>query len=96
MTINWHTKAVDDLNGNIAYIATKSPQNALHVLETLTALADSLADMPYKYPKEPVYNRENVRFVAKWSFKIIYRVEVDAIYILRVFNTNQSPERILE
>ena len=96
MTISWHTKAIEDLNTNIAHIAKESPQNALHILETLTILADSLGDMPYKYPKEPVYNRENVRFVSKWSFKIIYRVEVDGIYILRVFNTNQNPDRILE
>ncbi|MEW4923928.1 type II toxin-antitoxin system RelE/ParE family toxin [Algibacter sp. 2305UL17-15] len=96
MTINWHSKAVDDLNKNIQYIATKSPQNAMHVLKTLTELADTLALMPYKYPKEPVYNSENIRFVTKWSFKIVYRVEVDAIYILRVFNTNQKPSRVFE
>jgi len=96
MTINWHSKAVDDLNRNIAHIAKESPQNALQVLEKLTLLAESLENMPYKYPKEPVYDRENVRFVAKWSFKIIYRIEGDAIYILRVFNTNQDPNRVTE
>ncbi len=96
MRISWHSKAVEDLNKNIAYIATKSPQNALHVLKTLTMLADSLAHMPSRYPVEPVYNSENVRFVTKWSFKIIYRVESDRIYILRVFNTNQRPSRVFE
>lgn len=96
MTIDWHSKAVDDLTENIAYIATKSPKNALHVLETLTALADSLGTMPFKYPKEPVYNSENIRFVSKWSFKIIYRVEPDRIYVLRVFNTHQHPDKIID
>ena len=96
MTINWHAKAVDDLNRNIKHIEEESPQNALHVLKTLTGLADSLVDMPYKYPKEPVYNKENIRFVSKWSFKIIYRIEEDIIFILRVFNTNQDPDKIVE
>lgn len=96
MTINWHSKAVEDLNDNVKYIASKSPQNALHVLKTLTALAESLGNMPHKYPIEPVYNSENVRFVTKWSFKIIYRVETDNIYILRIFNTYQKPNKIFE
>lgn len=96
MTISWHSKAVEDLNKNIAYIGSKSPQNALHVLKTLTELADSLVHIPTKYPVEPVYNSENVRFVTKWSFKIIYRVESDKIYILRIFNTNQNPNKILK
>jgi len=68
MITSWHFKALEDLNRNIAHIAKESPQNAILVLEALTALADSLVDMPYKYPKEPVYNQENVRFVTKWSF----------------------------
>jgi plasmid stabilization system protein ParE len=94
MKISWNSKALDDLNSNISHIAGNSPQNALHVLNTLTELAESLVYMPYKYPKEPTYNIENIRFVTKWSFKIIYRVETQGIYILRVFNTNQSPDKI--
>lgn len=96
MIINWHSKAVEDLNQNIAYISTKSPQNALHVLKTITELCDGLGNMPYKYPMEPVYNSESIRFVTKWSFKIIYRVENESIYILRIFNTNQNPNSVFE
>ena len=96
MIINWHSKAVDDLNENIKYIAIGSPQNAVHVLKTITALCDSLGNMPYKYPKEPVYSSESVRFITKWSFKIIYRVEVERIYILRIFNTHQNPSNVFE
>ncbi|TXD81217.1 type II toxin-antitoxin system RelE/ParE family toxin [Subsaximicrobium wynnwilliamsii] len=80
----------------MAHIAKKSPQNALHVLKTLTALADSLANMPYKYPMEPIYGSEQIRFVSKWAFKIIYRVETERIFILRVFSTNQDPSSFFE
>ncbi|MBJ7880872.1 type II toxin-antitoxin system RelE/ParE family toxin [Gelidibacter salicanalis] len=96
MTISWHSKAVEDLSENMRYIAEKSPQNALHVLKTITTLCDSLGHMPYKYPKEPVYNAERIRFVAQWNFKIIYRVEGEEIYILRIFNTRQKPSDIFE
>jgi len=96
MEIIWHTKAEKDLNKNISYISKRSPQNALIVLNAILNLSESLRDMPYKYPKEPIYNHENVRFVTKWSYKIIYRITADKIYILRLFNTNQHPDRIKE
>jgi len=62
----------------------------------LIELSNTLVLFPYKYPKEPVYNKNNIRFLTKWSYKIIYRIETDKIIILRIFNTNQHPRRILE
>lgn len=96
MKISWHSKAVEDLRENISHMAQEKPQNALLVLKSLTRLCDSLEHKPYKYPMEPVYNAENIRFVTKWSFKIIYRVEEDQIYILRVFNIYQNPNSVFE
>ena len=91
MQIIWYNKAEEDLNSNIAFIARKSPQNAIIVLERLITLIDSLGLFPFKYPKEPIYNNTNIRFVTKWSYKIIYRIESNTIYILRIFNTYQNP-----
>ena len=96
MQIIWDSKANNDLNENISHIAEKSPQNALMVLDTLLALPNSLITFPYSYPIEPFYDNENVRFITKWSFKMVYYVTNDTIYIMRVFNTNMHPKRIVE
>lgn len=96
MQIIWDSKATIDLAENIKYIAKKSPQNALMVLEELLELPNSVIKFPYSFPIEPFYNDENVRFITKWSFKVVYYIREDAIYIMRVFNMNMSPERILE
>ena len=96
MQIIWDSKANIDLAENIKYIAKKSPQNALMVLDTLLELPNSLIMFPYSYPIEPFYKNENVRFITKWSFKIVYYIREDTIYIMRVFNTNMLPKRILE
>lgn len=96
MQIVWDSKANQDLSENISYIAKKSPQNALMVLDTILALPNSLITFPYSYPIEPFYNNENVRFITKWSFKMVYYVKNDTIYIMKVFNTNMQPKRILE
>ncbi len=94
MKIVWHNKASNDLNLNIKYIAEKSPQNALIVLDEILNLVNSLILFPKKYPKEFVFNNDNVRFVTRWLFKIIYRVDSDIIYTLRIFNINQNPKGI--
>ena len=46
--------------------------------------------MPYKHPKEPYFNDGNIRFVPKWSYKIIYLIGDVDITILSVFNTSQN------
>jgi len=94
MNLIWTDRAINDLRLNISYIEKRSPQNALKVLKTLTGLADSLLVFPYAYPVEPVYNKDNVRFIAKWNYKIVYRIDKDEIKILRVFNTRQNPNKI--
>ncbi|WP_339883340.1 type II toxin-antitoxin system RelE/ParE family toxin [Polaribacter vadi] len=96
MQIIWDSKANIDLTENIKYIAKKSPQNALMVLDTLLELPNSLIKFPYSYPIEPFYNDENVRFITKWSFKMVYYIRGNTIYIMRIFNTNILPKRILE
>lgn len=95
MQILWYSKAEQDLSNNISFIALNSQENATKVLEEIMSVIDSLPLFPYKYPKEPVYNTENIRFVTKWSYKIIYRVEAKIIYILRIFNTHQNPGKII-
>lgn len=96
MQIIWHSKAYKDLNDNVKYIAKQSPQNARMVLNTLLELPNSLKTFPFAYPKEPYYNNENIRYISKWSFKIVYFVNGDTITIMRVFNTNMRPNRVLE
>ncbi|MBV7441091.1 type II toxin-antitoxin system RelE/ParE family toxin [Weeksellaceae bacterium TAE3-ERU29] len=94
MRVVWENSALEDLENAINYIANKSPQNAVKVLDTLLALSESLVNMPYKYPKEPHYNKESIRFVAKWSFKMIYQVDDNQIIVLRLFNTYQDPNKL--
>lgn len=94
MTTIWENKAVKELNEAIAFIAVNSPQNALMVLDRFLALSETLGFMPYKYPKEPHYNRENIRFTTKYNHKLIYQVEPDRIIILRIFPAKQDPRKL--
>ena len=96
MVVLWSKKAHNELDAIYNYILKKqkSPQNAVIVFNGIFDLANSLPDFPYKYPLEPLFKNENLRFAVIWSFKIVYAIHENSIVILRVFNTNQSPFKI--
>lgn len=94
MKVIWRKQASDELEAIYNYIKKDSLQNAVIVFNKIFDLGNSLIDFPYKFPKEPIINIENVRFAVIWSFKIVYAIHNDNIFILRVFNTKQHPKKL--
>lgn len=92
--IVWESRAQQELQDIYDYIFINSPQNAENVITELVSIAESLSIMPFKHPKELYFNDENIRFVPKWSYKIIYLIGDIDITILSVFNTSQNSIRI--
>lgn len=94
MRIVWSRTAERDLFTIIGYINERSPQNAKKVLTKIKDFANTLNDFVYKYPKEPIYNKENVRYAVIYSYKVVYSIHTDKIKILRIFHTKQHPSKI--
>lgn len=92
--IVWEKRAKEDLQNIYDYIFLNSPQNAESVITELVSIAENISNMPFKHPKEPYFNDENIRFVPKWSYKIIYLINDMDITILSVFSTSQNSIRI--
>ncbi len=88
----WEDEATEDLNEAVKFIAKKSPQNAVMVLDGLLELVETLGNMPFKFPKELTYNKEDIRVTIKYNHKLIYRVEKERIIVLRVFPARQDPD----
>ena len=89
----WSSNAIQSIQSSYDYIFTQSPQNADLVVETLFELGGKLNLFPKKNAIEPLFNSKDIRFFPKWSFKIVYRIEENRIYILDVFSTNQNPKK---
>lgn len=68
----------------------KSPQNAEMVVLTLLELGNELNIFPEKFPKEPTFNDESIRFCVKWNFKISYQIKNDKILIINIYSTKMS------
>jgi len=94
----WAPQALDDLKDIYDYIYEHSPKGADRIFDTLLDLGDSLADMPERFPVEPLLEQQPhiFRFIPKWNYKIIYRVNHTAnlVIIAKIFSTRQNPTSI--
>jgi len=89
----WSKNSVASLQEIYDYIYLESPQNADLVIDTLFELGDKLNIFPEKNPVEPLFNDNTIRFFPKWNYKIVYKIELNRIYILDIFSTLQNPKQ---
>lgn len=95
--IIWDNEAKKSLRSICEYIKSReSPAQAIKVRKKIVASAKSLSSFPEKFAREPNLRDEkgNYRFKAIWSYKIIYEVTEEAIFILDIFHTSRDPRRI--
>jgi plasmid stabilization system protein ParE len=92
----WTEESKESLSNTYHYIFKNSPQNASMVLDELLTIGDSLADAKLEYSKDLIVNDDSVRFVSKWSYKIVYERKEDKVIILDVFNTSQNPKKLFK
>lgn len=95
--IIWDDEAKRSLRSIYNYIKKReSAEVAKKVRNEIAAHAKSLNNFPEKFEDEPNLKDEpgNHRYKVIWSYKIIYEVTKEAIYILDVFHTSRDPSNI--
>lgn len=93
----WDDEAKRSLRSIYNYIKSReSTQVAKKVRDEIVGQAKDLMIFPEKFEKEPVLENEpgNYRYKVVWSYKIIYEVTTEAIYILDVFHTSRNPSSL--
>lgn len=86
MNVDWTLGAISDLTSIYRHIATDSPRYALAVVDRLTRRTRQLATFPLSGGMVPEYQREDIREVLEYSYRIIYRVEDSKISIITVIH----------
>lgn len=96
LPVRWDIEAIEDLKSIYKFIKKESPDNAEKVKKELIKLSGRLTTFPDKYPKEPILDQEDgdFRFIAKWSYKIIYEITNKEVIIALIFHTSQEPAKI--
>ncbi|MDR0865926.1 MAG: type II toxin-antitoxin system RelE/ParE family toxin [Candidatus Symbiothrix sp.] len=94
-SLKWAPRSKKDLKEIYNYIKERDTNSALYVVNTIRQKAKEATFYPTKGPIEPTINEERVRFLIKWSYKIIYEIKTDHILVLRVFHMSQNPNKLI-
>ena len=96
--ILWTDTAAKDLKNILAYIAEESPQNAVSVYQKIKEKASNLSALPERGRIVPELQEQGIsqyRELVILSWRLIYRIAENKIYILSVIDSRRNVEDIL-
>ena len=96
MKIKFLIAAEEHLDDIYYYIAEKSEQAAIKLYNDFLDEIERLRDFPQIAAIEPLLINESRTFrslVVRHTYKVIYYIEGDTIYIAAIWDYRQSPER---
>lgn len=98
MNVSWSDQARVRLDEIWQYIAADNPAAAERWVARLIARAEAAAVMPLAGRVVPELNRPTIREVFERTYRIVYRVDQDQIYVLTVFEGHRllRPEELEE
>lgn len=97
LKIIWDNEAKKSLQNIYNYIkGRESIEAAKKVRNKIFTQAKTLQDFPEKFEREHHLEDEvgNFRYKVIWSYKIIYEVTEESIFILDIFHTSRDPSEI--
>ncbi len=95
--VRWTVRAQNDLLAIGAYIAADKPLAARAWVEKLRLRAHEAAAMPLAHRRVPELKRSDIREALVGGYRIVFRVTVDAIDVLTVFEGHKRlPAKLAE
>lgn len=85
MKVNWTEPARDRLAEIEDYIAEESPERAVRFVLELIEQTDKLAEFPESGRIVPEDEKQTARELIHEGYRILYKIEGGAVYILSVF-----------
>ena len=84
--IEWSSKAENDLNEIIDYIAQDSLEYALSFYEQVREKVENLAKFPKIGRKVPELDDPKIRELILGNYRIIYRLLEEKVQVVRIFH----------
>lgn len=88
LTVRWKIDAIADLSEILDYIEIYNPIAALKLRNIIENTAESLANMPYRFPRGRVLNTREV--IVHPNYIIVYSVDDVHVDILGVLHARQE------
>jgi plasmid stabilization system protein ParE len=95
--IIWDDEAKRSLRSIYDYIKKReSTRVASRIRKEIVEQAKSLVVFSERFQKEPYLKDEpgNFRYKVIWSYKVIYEITPETIFILDIFHTSRDPSNI--
>ncbi|MFM9065961.1 MAG: type II toxin-antitoxin system RelE/ParE family toxin [Planctomycetota bacterium] len=86
MKVDWTLGAISDLTAIYQHIGSESPRYALTVVDRMTRRTRQLAAFPWSGGLVPEYQREDIREVLEYSYRIIYQVGDAKLLVIAVIH----------
>lgn len=87
--VRWTGQAVGDLQAIRRYIARDSPQYGRLVAERLFEATSRLEAFPRSGRIVPELDQDDVREIIVGEYRIVYRLESDAVTLLTIFRSSR-------
>jgi plasmid stabilization system protein ParE len=93
MQIIWSDEAVADFHQNINYLLENWPTSvATEFIEDVEAVVELIKSHPDLYPLSDY--KEIRRAVIRKQVTLFFKIEKDAIHLIRFWNNYQSPQKL--
>jgi plasmid stabilization system protein ParE len=89
--VTWTLRARADLKAIHEYIAKDSRQNAKRVAHEIRRKAEALAAPPRVGRRVPELNDPRLREISAYSWRIIYHLREDNVFIVTVIHKRRQP-----
>ncbi len=89
MRVLWTPRAIEDLKTISRFISTNNPQAARRFSDKLKRRAESLCTFPNRGRVVPEISRDDVRELIEGNYRIVYRIQKDAVHLLTIFEAHK-------
>ena len=89
--------AKTDLQNIVNYITeTESITMAKYVEHGILSEMKKLEHFPIAYPKDEYASshEKTIRFLIKWSYKILFSIDLNTVQVVGIFHTAQNPNKL--
>ena len=86
MRVEWTQSAISDLATIYERIESDSPRYALAVVDRITKRTTQIARFPNSGQMMPEYQREDVREIIEYSYRVLYHVGKSAVSIIALIH----------
>jgi toxin ParE1/3/4 len=90
VVILWSRPARDDLKAIHDYIARDSKHYARRVVRDIRNKTTTLSDFPQRGKMIPEIGEENLREISHYSYRILYEIIADTIYVHAVIHMRRN------